>query len=78
MLINKINWLERSRTYNLRGICMLMIMFHHINNKLGHVFSFMNGWGYIATGIFLFLSGFGLFVSLKKRNTPPQLRLDKI
>ncbi len=78
--------LDKSDTYPLRGICMLMIIFHHaflryksveftsggeilLNNPLYSVWH----WGFLAIGVFFFLSGFGLYYSIQ-RNSPLRSR----
>lgn len=61
---------DRSQTYSLWGIAMLMIIFQHIYVQMGaepKLFLPMAGLGYVGTGFFFFLSGFGLFVSLKSK-----------
>ena len=74
--------LDKADTYPLRGICMLMIIFHHAHNRYNSI-EFISGgnillnnplysiwhWGYLATGVFFFLSGFGLLFSIQ-RNSP--------
>lgn len=76
------NLLDKADTYPLRGICMLMIFFHHAFNRytnvefaslgenllINQLYSVRN-WGFLATGVFFFLSGFGLYHSLL-RNSP--------
>lgn len=62
------DWIDRKQSYNVRGICMLMIITHHIFVEIGTTpgsIDFLNKWGYLATGVFFFLSGFGLFFSIK-------------
>lgn len=82
MICNKL--LDKADTYPLRGICMLMIIFHHAFNRYANIefaslgdgllvnplYSIWN-WGFLATGVFFFLSGFGLYYSLS-RNAPLQ------
>lgn len=83
-MINSNKLLDKLDTYPLRGICMLMIFFHHSYIRYGSV-EFTSGggqllinslynvkhWGYLATGVFFFLSGFGLYFSMHK-NSPLQ------
>lgn len=67
-------WLDKDRTYMLKGVCMIMIILHHIYVRVGFeptVLGFMMRWGYVGTGIFFFLSGFGLFMSLNKKDHIP-------
>lgn len=74
--------LAKEDSYPLRGICMIMIFFHHAFNRytnlkfdnggeelLNNYFSSIWHWGFLATGIFFFLSGYGLFFSIQ-RNYP--------
>lgn len=75
MLFKIVPYFDKDRTYALRGICMLMIMASHIPLVLGTNSTFFSryliGWGYIATGVFFFLSGFGLYMSLTTKHTLP-------
>lgn len=68
--------LEKNDSYALRGVCMIMIIVHHtylsaIDMPGCHTDSWLAGvgtgwlWGYGGTGVFLFLSGFGMFFSLR-------------
>lgn len=69
--------LEKNDSYALRGVCMIMIIVHHtylsaIEMPGCHTDSWLAGvgtgwlWGYGGTGVFLFLSGFGMFFSLRR------------
>lgn len=69
--------LEKNDSYALRGVCMIMIIVHHtylsaIDMPGCHTDSWLAGvgtgwlWGYGGTGVFLFLSGFGMFFSLRR------------
>lgn len=63
---------DRNSTNSLKGICMLMIIIHHIYTNLGYVNSYirnfgLGSWGYIATGTFFLLSGYGLTSSVQKQ-----------
>lgn len=67
------NFLSRDFTYFLRGVCMIMIIFSHTVNEFPKLLAEynLNGIcisGKFATGIFLFLSGYGLTLSIKKNN----------
>lgn len=68
---------NRNDTYSLRGLCMICIIFHHLyqflSSKYGLSFPLPAGIllqniGYLATGVFFIISGYGLFVSIKKNN----------
>lgn len=72
--------LEKDDSYALRGVCMIMIIVHHtylsaIDMPACQTDSWLScldigwSWGYDGTGVFLFLSGFGMFFSLL-RNRP--------
>jgi hypothetical protein len=70
--------LQRADCQIVKGVCMIAIILHHISNQyllhfgqeLGKVTSFLLGltgtWGYLGTGVFFLLSGFGLHMSLNK------------
>lgn len=69
--------LEKNDSYALRGVCMIMIIVHHtylsaIAMPGCHTDSWLTDvgtgwlWGYGGTGVFLFLSGFGMFFSLRR------------
>ena len=69
--------LEKNDSYALRGVCMIMIIVRHtylsaIDMPGCHTDSWLAGvgtgwlWGYGGTGVFLFLSGFGMFFSLRR------------
>lgn len=62
---------DRERIYSLRGICMILIICHHVFNYAEgkpECLWIMSHWGYLATSVFLFLSGFGTFLSLKDKD----------
>jgi len=68
---------EKQDTYSLRGICMLLIIMHHVYHYLANdygvvwensLFSYcINSAGYWSTGCFFLLSGYGLNLSLKSK-----------
>lgn len=66
------NWLNTrpimniQDTYALRGVCMLMIIIHHLM-KYHYSTPYTMHWGDIATGLFFFVSGFGLYSSMSKK-----------
>lgn len=67
-------FLDYNRTFCLKGLCMIMIIIHHCYTHgiwlKCHLFERLCQpvqWGYLGTGCFLFLSGFGLFVSCSKK-----------
>lgn len=64
-------FLNRSYTSFLRGVCMLMIVFSHTANEFKDTLANYNIdslllCGQFATGLFLFLSGYGLTLSIKR------------
>ncbi len=71
--------LSKPETYSLRGIAMIMIVMHHAYlgfHALGidsvPLWLSRSGidyaWGYCGTGIFFFLSGYGMFFSLTEHH----------
>lgn len=73
MRSDKVRLFDKEDTYSLRGICMIMIIIHHLyqflNAKYGMVFpSFLSillqDFGYLATGTFFMISGYGLAKSM--------------
>lgn len=72
--------MQPADTYALRGLCMIMIIVHHTwlsaaADSECHIAPWMGSlgiswtWGYAATGLFLLVSGFGMYFSLE-RNRP--------
>lgn len=70
--MNKIT-IPFSVTYLIRGIAMLMIIFVHSMNEYSEFDSIwcralmISDYGYMGCSIFFFMSGFGLFSSLKEK-----------
>jgi len=66
-------FLDKDRSYSLKGIVMILIICHHIYQRVDFtqwpLGNFLSSFGYIGTGIFFFLSGFGLFMSLKRKTS---------
>ena len=64
-------FLSKDSTDSAKGYCMLLIMSHHILNTTGYpeFVSFIRMSGYICTGIFFFLSGYGNYLSLSNKKT---------
>lgn len=78
MRVNFRQFLGYDDTYSLRGIAMLMIIISHTHNgypveETGFFFPHwlnylcIELWGAMGVGIFFFLSGYGLFLALDKR-----------
>lgn len=71
----RIEFCERESTYEAKGLCMLLILFHHIYVKLAfdmglsipYVGLILAPGGYLGTGLFFFLSGYGLYHSLSRQ-----------
>ena len=59
----------RDTTASFRGLAMLGIILHHIHNDLGMSSQFMIPVGYLATGLFFFISGYGNMLSISKHDT---------
>ena len=66
---------QKESTYSLRGICMLLIVLHHIYqytaSRYGVTYPMplaiiLQSLGYLATGVFFLLSGYGLTFSMKR------------
>ena len=73
--------LDRKDTYSLRGICILGIILHHIycigTESYGISFPLvfdvtLRYTGYLASGVFFFLSGFGVYCSLQRKELTPK------
>lgn len=61
---------DKDTTAVLRGIAMIGIILHHISNRCGFSSSWlMSPIGYIATGLFIFISGYGNELSIIKKGT---------
>jgi peptidoglycan/LPS O-acetylase OafA/YrhL len=66
--------LDKNDSFLLRGICMIMIILHHTyldvikldNTYYSLLPNYLMDFGYWGTGIFFFLSGFGMYLSLTK------------
>lgn len=66
-------YFNKEDAYSLRGIAMLMIVIHHIwmdivlsDGEINEVLTsyVFIPWGYLGTGVFFLLSGYGMFFSL--------------
>lgn len=58
---------DRESTATLRGIAMLGIILHHVHNVLGYHSIVITSVGYLATGLFFFISGFGNTLSMRRK-----------
>ena len=56
------DYLSVEQTSNLKGIFIMVVLFHHLNifAGVGNIYSIFANAGYIAVGGFLFVSGYGL------------------
>lgn len=68
--------LTKDNTTYLKGVSMIMIITHHIYQYLVSVYGLQRMWwydiplqniGYLATGVFFVLSGYGIFVSARQQ-----------
>lgn len=72
-------FLSKDATGSLRGFAILMIMFAHIcqyDNSLKEIligrsatYNFIFGWGALGVSVFFFLSGYGCYLSVSKKNS---------
>lgn len=69
---------SKSNTYEVRGLCMLLILFHHIYVQLmqmgyhiPYVGLVLSPGGYLGTGLFFFMSGYGLYHSMAFKDALP-------
>lgn len=72
MRIKREEFLSVKSTNTIRGLAALCIVAHHISQYIMTQNIWINLWktsGFLFTGIFLMLSGYGNFLSLKKRGT---------
>ena len=63
------DYLSVQQTENLKGIFILLVLFHHLNifAGVGDVYNFFSNAGYIAVGGFLFISGYGLMYQFEHK-----------
>lgn len=67
-LLNSRPMMDIQDTYTLRGICMLMIIVHHVLKLAPYCPNSIAGfWGDLGTAVFFFISGWGLYCSMEKR-----------
>lgn len=59
---------DRDTTATLRGVAMIGIVIHHIHNRFGYASPVLSSIGFLATGLFFFISGYGNMLSINKRN----------
>ena len=66
-LLNNRPMMDIQDTYSLRGICMLMIVAHHVLKSIPDCPMTIWRWGDLGTAVFFFISGWGLYCSMVKR-----------
>ncbi len=67
-LLNSRPIMDIQDTYTLRGICMLMIIIHHVLKYAEWAPIPIRGiWGDMGTAVFFFISGWGLYCSMEKK-----------
>ena len=67
-LLNSRPIMDIQDTYTLRGICMLMIIIHHVLKFAEWAPIPIRGiWGDMGTAVFFFISGWGLYCSMEKK-----------
>lgn len=66
VLKEKQNVFSRPTTNSMKGLAMIGIILHHIRNSLGASSFLLGVAGYIGTGIFFFISGYGNELSIVK------------
>lgn len=66
-LLNSRPMMDIQDTYTLRGICMLMIIVHHVIKLMPDCPMTIWRWGDLGTAVFFFISGWGLYCSMEKR-----------
>ena len=55
-------------TYTLRGICMIMIMVHHVFKVYPECPESIMRWGYLGVAVFFLISGWGMYCSMTKQS----------
>ena len=63
------DYLSVQQTENLKGIFILLVLFHHLNifAGVGDIYNFFSNAGFIAVGGFLFISGYGLMYQFEHK-----------
>ena len=54
-------------TYSLRGICMLMIIIHHVFKLYPDCPDSIMRWGYLGVAVFFVISGWGMYCSMERQ-----------
>lgn len=66
-VLNTRPFMDIQDTYTLRGLCMLMIIVHHVIKLMPNCPMTIWRWGDLGTAVFFFISGWGLYCSMEKR-----------
>ncbi len=66
-ILNNRPMMDIQDTYTLRGICMLMIIVHHVIKLMPDCPMTIWRWGDLGTAVFFFISGWGLYCSMDKK-----------
>ena len=63
--------LSSENTQRLRGLLAIVIILHHMSERIngGYFFPFLQHMGYLICAFFFFLSGYGIFLSYKRKGT---------
>ena len=67
-LLNSRPIFDPQDTYTLRGICMIMIMIHHVFKLYSGCPDSIIRWGYLGVAVFFLISGWGMYCSMFKNN----------
>ena len=66
-ILNSRPMMDIQDTYTLRGLCMLMIIAHHVIKLMPDCPMTIWRWGDLGTAVFFLISGWGLYCSMEKR-----------
>lgn len=66
-LINTRPFMAPQDTYSLRGICMLMIIIHHVFKQYSNCPDSIMRWGYLGVAVFFVISGWGMYCSMERQ-----------
>lgn len=67
-LLNNRTMMNPQDTYVLRGVCMIMIIVHHVLKLMPDCPMSLWRWGDLGTAVFFFISGWGLYASMDQRS----------
>lgn len=66
-LLNSRPLMASQDTYSLRGICMLMIIIHHVFKLYPDCPESIMRWGYLGVAVFFVISGWGMYCSMERQ-----------